>query len=44
VLVERVGWNFHFRPFAAGDDRKHRRPGRGDSHVVLQPRHMLSRG
>ena len=45
VLVERIGRNGHFHPFAAaGDDRQHRGPRRGDPHVVLQLGHMLFRG
>ena len=36
VLVERVGREGDFHPFAAtGDDRKHRRLCIGDPHVVL---------
>ena len=42
VLVERVGGEGDFHPFAAtGDDRKHPRLGIGDPHVVLQLRHIL---
>jgi hypothetical protein len=45
VLVERIGRNRDFDPFAAaGDDRQHRGPGRRYPHIVLQLRHMLLGG
>ena len=45
MLVQRIGMDGHFHPFAApGDDRQHRRPGIGDPHVVLQLRHVLFGG
>ena len=42
MLVERVGGEGDFHPFAAtGDNRKHPCLGIGDPHVVLQLRHVL---
>ena len=42
VLVQRIGGEDDFHPFAAaGDNRKHPCLGVGDPHVVLQLRHVL---
>ena len=44
MLVQRVGEDGHFNPFAAAcDDRQDRRPGISYPHVVLQLSHMLFR-
>ena len=45
VLVQRIGMDREFNPFAsAGDDRQHGGPGIGDPHIVLQLRHVLFGG
>ena len=45
VLVQRIGVDGHFDPFAAaGDDRQHRGAGIGHPHIVLQLRHVLFGG
>ena len=42
MLVQRIGMDGHFDPFAAaGDDRQHRGAGIRHPHVVLQLRHVL---
>jgi hypothetical protein len=42
VLVEGIGMSLDLDPFAAaGNDRKHRRPGSNDPHIVLQLRHVF---
>jgi hypothetical protein len=44
TLVERISGNGKFDPVAApGDDRKHRHPGVGHPHVVLDLRHVFLR-
>ena len=45
VLIEGIGGNLDFYPFAAaGDDREHRIGGIGNPHVMLDLGHMLFRG
>jgi len=45
MLIERVGRNRHFDPFApTGDDGEYRGAGLDYPHVVLKLGHMLLRG
>ena len=43
MLIERIRRDADLDPLAAaGDDRKHRKLGLGDPHIVLQLRHVFS--